>query len=199
MELVMKKIIGVVFVIAIVGVIFLVADNNIRIPNGWFPAGSNPSEYEMGVDNSTFQNGQMCAYIKSKAPKENEFGTLMQTIKAEVYEGKRLLLSGYIKTEDIKGWSGMWMRIDGANNQQVGFDNMRDRTIRGTTDWKKYEIVLDIPSNSKTINYGVLLSGQGKVWFDNMKLGEVDKSVAVTNTITELKYPKEPVNLDFEE
>ena len=48
MELVMKKIIGVVFVIAIVGVIFLVADNNIRIPNGWFPAGSNPSEYEMG-------------------------------------------------------------------------------------------------------------------------------------------------------
>ena len=93
----------------------------------------------------------------------------------------------------------MWMRIDGANNQQLGFDNMRDRTIRGTTDWKKYEIVLDIPSNSKTINYGVLLSGQGKVWFDNMKLGEVDKSVAVTNTTTELKYPKEPVNLDFEE
>ena len=181
------------------GVVFLVADNNFRIPNGWFPAGSNPAEYEMGIDNSNFQNGHSCAYIKSKSPKENEFGTLMQSINAENYLGKRLRLSGHLKSEDIKGWGGMWMRIDGENNQQLGFDNMRGRTIKGTTDWKKYEIVLDVPSNSKTINYGVLLGGQGKVWFDNMKVEEVDKSVAVTNTATEIKYPKEPINLDFEE
>lgn len=195
----MKKIIGVVFVIAIVAVFFLIADNNNRIPNGWFPAGSNPSEYEMGIDISNFQNGNSGAYIKSKSPKENEFGTLMQSISAENYLGKRLRLSGHLKSEDIKGWSGMWMRIDGENNQQLGFDNMRGRTIRGTTDWKKYEIVLDVPANSKTINYGVLLGGQGKVWFDNVKVEEVDKSVAVTNTATENKYPKEPINLDFEE
>ncbi|MCK7516664.1 MAG: hypothetical protein MZV64_02535 [Ignavibacteriales bacterium] len=82
------------------------------------------------------------------------------------------------------------MRIDGESNQQLGFDNMRDRAIKGTTDWKKYEIVLDIPENSTTINYGVLLGGDGKVWFDNFELKEVDKSVAVTNTATEIKYPK---------
>ena len=195
----MKKIIGALFVIAIVVITLLIANNNNQIPKGWFPAGSNPSEYEMGIDNTTFQNGHSCAYIKSKAPKENEFGTLMQTISAENYLDKRLQLSGYIKSEDIKGWSGMWMRIDGENNQKSEFDNMQGRAIKGTTDWKKYEIVLDVPSSSKKINYGVLLTGEGKVWFDNFKMEEVDKSVPVTNLRKENKLPSQPINLDFEQ
>jgi hypothetical protein len=195
----MKKIIGVLFVIAIVITTLLIANNNNQIPKGWFPAGSNPSEYEMGVDNSIFQNGHSCAYIKSKAPKGKEFGTLMQTISADNFLGKRLQLSGYVKSDNVLGWSGIWMRIDGENNQQLGFDNMMDRTIKGTTDWEKYEIVLDIPSNSKTINYGVLLGGDGKVWIDNFKFEVVDNNVPVTNLIKENKLPSQPINLDFEE
>ncbi|MCF6271535.1 MAG: hypothetical protein L3J41_17640 [Melioribacteraceae bacterium] len=195
----MKKIIVALFAIAIILTIFLIANSNNQIPNGWFPAGSNPSEYEMGIDNSTFQNGQSCVYIKSKNPKENEFGTLMQMIGAENYLGERLKLSGYIKSEDVKGWSGFWMRIDGYNNQQLGFDNMRGRAIKGTTEWKKYEIVLDIPLNSKSINYGLLLGGEGKVWFDNFQLEKVDNSVSVTNLKKVKELPNKPMNLDFEE
>jgi hypothetical protein len=195
----MKKLMVALFVTAIAVTAFLIANNNSQIPNGWFPSGSNPSEYEMSIDNSTSENGKSCAHIKSKSPKGNEFGTLMQTISAENYLGKRLRLSGYIKSEDIKGWSGMWMRIDGESNQQLGFDNMRDRAIKGTTDWRKYHIVLDIPSNSKTINYGVLLGGEGKVWFDNFKIDEVDMTVPLTNMMEEDKFPNKPINLDFEE
>jgi hypothetical protein len=194
----MKKIIVALSVIAVVIAVIIIANNNNKIPNGWYPAGNNPSEYEMGTDNSIFQNGQACAYIKSKSPKEKQFGTLMQTINAENYLGKRLQLSGYIKSENVDGWSGMWMRIDGENNQQLGFDNMQDRPIKGTTDWTRYEIVLDIPENSTTINYGVLLGGDGEVWFDNFELKEVDKNVPVTNLKKESNLPSQPVNLDFE-
>ena len=194
----MKKLIGALFVIAIIVTTFIIANNSNKIPDGWFPAGSNPTEYEMGTDNSNFQSGNSCAYIKSKSPKEKEFGTLMQTISAENYLGKRLQLSGYVKSENVKGWSGLWMRIDGYNNQQLGFDNMQGRAIKGTTEWKKYEIVLDIPSNSKSINYGLLLGGEGKVWFDSFKLEEVDKSIPVTNLRKENKLPSQPINLDFE-
>ncbi len=194
----MKKLIGALFVIAIIVTTFIIANNSNKIPDGWFPAGSNPTEYEMGIDNSTFQSGNSCAYIKSKSPKEKEFGTLMQTISAENYLGKRLQLSGYVKSENVKGWSGLWMRIDGYNNQQLGFDNMQGRAIKGTTEWKEYEIVLDIPSNSKSINYGLLLGGEGKVWFDNFKLEEVDKSIPVTNLRKENKLLSQPINLDFE-
>jgi hypothetical protein len=194
----MKKIIAALFVIAVVITVIIVANNNNKIPNGWYPSGSNPSEYKMGIDNSTFQNGQACAFIKSKSPKQNQFGTLMQTISAENYLGKRLMLSGYVKSKNVTGWSGIWMRIDGESNQQLGFDNMYDRAVKGTTDWKKYDIVLDIPTNSLTINYGVLLNGDGEVWFDNFDLKEVDKNVPVTNLKKENKLPSQPVNLDFE-
>ena len=194
----MKKLIGALFVIAIIVTTFIIANNSNKIPDGWFPAGSNPSEYEMGIDNSNFQNGNSCAYIKSKSPKKEEFGTLMQTISAENYLGKRLQLSGHVKSENVKGWSGLWMRIDGSNNQQLGFDNMQGRSIKGTKDWQKYKIVLDVPANSKSINYGVLLGGIGKVWFDNFKLEEVDESEPVTNLTKKNLLPSSPINLDFE-
>ncbi|RPI66204.1 MAG: hypothetical protein EHM47_17210 [Ignavibacteriales bacterium] len=177
---------------------FLVQDNT-KLPKGWFAAGSNPSEYEVGIDNSLFQDGKSSAYIKSKKPKTNEFGTLMQYIDAGNYVEKRLRLSGYIKSDAVEGWSSMWMRIDGDMGKQLGFDNMRGRTIHGTTDWKKYEIVLDVPSGSVGIAFGVILGGKGKVWFDNMKLEVVNNSVPVTNLVKEPDYPKMPVNLNMEE
>jgi hypothetical protein len=186
-------------IVVLVVIVILVAQNNPKIPKGWFSAGSKPTEYEMGLDKSVFQNGNSCAYLKSKEPKNNEFGTLMQIITSENYIGKRLRLTGYIKSEAVDGWSGMWMRIDGEANQQLGFDNMQDRAIKGTTDWKKYDIVLDVPTGSKDIAYGVLLGGKGKVWFDNLKMEEVDKNIPVTNMIKESQYPKQPVNLDLEE
>ena len=81
----MKKLIGALFLIAIVITTFIIASDNDHIPNGWFASGSNNAEYEIGIDNSVVQNGNSCAYIKSISPKENEFGNLMQTINTENY------------------------------------------------------------------------------------------------------------------
>lgn len=194
----MKKIGALLIFLALAVTTFLIASDNNIIPNGWFMAGTNPAEYEVSIDNTTFQNGNSSVYLKSKSPKEKDFGTLMQTISADNYLGKRLKLSGYLKSENVEKSSGMWMRIDGHNKEQLGFDNMTGREIKGNTDWQKCEIVLDIPSNSKSISFGVLLAGNGKVWFDNFQLEEVDKSIATTNMILGKTLPSEPINLDFE-
>ncbi|NNJ53563.1 MAG: hypothetical protein HKP17_10370 [Ignavibacteriaceae bacterium] len=194
----MKKsfvaLLNVTFILSLV----VVAENSDKIPDGWYPAGSNYNEYEMGIDRTISQSGQACAYIKSKKSNTDGFGTLMQSISAENYFGKRLQLSGYIKSENVEGWSGMWMRIDAESNESLGFDNMQDRAIQGTTDWNKYEIVLDVPLNSNTILFGVLLGGDGKVWFDNFELKEVDKNVPITDIRERGDRSTEPKNLDFE-
>ena len=195
----MKKLSALLLAIAGVVTIYLLAKDNTKLPEGWFVAGNKPAEFEMGVDNSVYESGKSSAFIKSKNPSTNEFGTLMQSISAENYLDKRLRLSSFIKSKDINGWSGMWMRIDGEKGELLGFDNMQARPIKGTTDWKQYEIVLDVPASSKTINYGVLLGADGEVWFDNLKLGVVDKNVPVTSQGKEMNLSKEPVNLDFEE
>jgi hypothetical protein len=78
-------------------------------------------------------------------------------------------------------------------------DGKKNRSIKGTTDWTRYEIVLDVPANASNLAYGALLVGTGQIWFDDIKFEIVDKSVPTTGESSEHLMPgKEPVNGDFE-
>ncbi len=90
----MKKLIAALIVIVVFAAAYLTAQSDSNIPKGWFAAGSNPAEFTMGTDNTVFQSCTSSAFIKSKSPKKNQFGTLMQSISAENYIGKRLRLTG---------------------------------------------------------------------------------------------------------
>ncbi len=195
----MKKIIFAPFGFVILFAIIIIASEGSNLPKGWFQAGNEIKEYQMGTESKYVENGKTAAYIKSKNPVEGKFGTMMQKIEAKEYLGKRLRISCYIKSIDVKEWAGLWMRVDDVNNQSVSFDNMQNRPIKGTTDWKKYEVVLDVPTNSSTLNYGILLTGKGEILFDNINIEEVDKNVPVTSFQPGNKYPLQPVNLNFED
>jgi hypothetical protein len=73
------------------------------------------------------------------------FATMMQTFKADEYRGRRLQLTGFAKTEDVKNWCGLWMRIDGRGGEMLGFDNMGRRPIVGSRPRNQYRIVLECP------------------------------------------------------
>lgn len=166
------------------------------LPENWFKAGSSPNKYNMGLDSKVFYSGSSSATISSKEKKIKGFGTLMQTCSAKEYLGKRVKMTGYVKTENVKGWTGLWLRIDGEKGTRcLAMDNMGDRKIKGTNDWKQYEIVLDVPKESKTLNFGALLSGTGTIWFDNIEFAVVDKEI---NTTSNYSIPKKPMNLNFD-
>ena len=166
-------------------------------PKGWFVAGSKPTEYESGIDTLATFNGHPSAYLKAKVPSVEGFGTLMQDFRADHYVGKRVRFSAFVKTERAQDWAGLWMRID-SGSQQLAFDNMQDRPIKGTTEWKKYDVVLDVPQNATGIFFGVLLSGTGTVWLSDAKFEIVGPDVLTTNGAVQLK-PDEPMNLGFQD
>ena len=85
----------------------------------------------------------------------------MQQCLPSEYAGKRVRMSGYMKSQDVAGWAGFWFRIDGQGARPLAFDNMHGRAVRGTTGWKKYEIVLDVPQQATNLAYGALLDGTG--------------------------------------
>ena len=171
-----------------------------KVPEGWFKTGSSPQSYVIGIEKKAGENGGNAVYIKSTAENIKGFGTLMQYFSAEKYLNKRVRLSGYIKSKDVAESAGLWMRIDGKDNpsKPLSFDNMANRPIKGTTEWKKYDIVLDVPSNSNLINFGLLLSGTGEVWISELKYEVVDKDVPTTNLMNNAPKADEPVNLNFE-
>jgi len=189
------------------------------VPKGWIKGGNKLKEYDMGIDEGKGMHGNDAATIASLSDKINGFGTLMQNIDPEKYKGKRVRLSGFMKAEKVSNWAGFWMRVDGTvatktikttvkkmhngsvyerNEQNRGerktlaFDNMFNRSLSGTENWKKCEIVLDVADSATNIAFGALLAGTGQIWFDGLQFDIVDRDVKVTG----LKN-KEPMNLDF--
>jgi hypothetical protein len=166
-------------------------------PKGWFVAGSKPAEYESGVDTTAARADHPSAFLKAKSASSDGFGTLMQDFRADHSAGKRVRFSAFVKTTNAQ-WAGLWMRVD-EGAEMVAFDNMQNRPIKGSSDWQKYDVVLDVPQDATGIFLGVLLAGgAGEVWINDAKIEVVGSEVFPTGAPAQT-LPEEPTNLDFRE
>ncbi len=166
-------------------------------PSGWFLAGSKPTSYRTGVDKQILRDTLPSAYLVSTIQDTGGFGTLMQSVKATQYAGKRVRLRAWVQSNDVASWAGLWMRID-KGQTAVGFDNMEQRAIRGTRPWTMYEVVLDVPADATGISFGALLNGPGKIWLNDVKFDVVGQEVPLTGTFNNASLPATPQNLDFQ-
>jgi hypothetical protein len=153
--------------------------NSTGMPDGWggnnvsqdtFPTGTTSKSFS--VDSTTKYSGKyaMCInWNKGLGP----WTAVNYAIKKRA-SGKKIKLTGYLKTENVTGnGAGLWMRLDGANRygKLKGFDNMSDRAVKGTTDWTQYSIELDYDgSEVKQIVVGGLIVGEGKIWLDDLQV-----------------------------
>lgn len=169
-----------IFVVAFITGILLFSSfrNNVDV-KGWFLAGGDPGSYQIGTEKNDERKSKV-AFLKS-IKQSKSFGTIMQGFNPSQYLGKRVKMTGFIKSQDVEGWAGMWFRIDGEDRKMLGFDNMQKRPIKGNTGWTEYSIVVDAPEDSKYFAYGVLLSGQGQVWLDDISFKIVDNSEPLTS------------------
>jgi len=140
---------------------------------GWNP--SDTPSYMVSVDTKETYMGKTSISIESSGEGEPNFQAISITL-AEDYDGEEITLTGYIKTENVTdGYAGLWLAIDPG----IAFDNMGDRGIVGSTDWKKYMIVLPMnPTARRTIRLGGLLVGKGKMWLADMSISIDGKDIS---------------------
>jgi ketosteroid isomerase-like protein len=183
------------------------------MPVGWTRTLSgSANSYVFSVDTVVKHSDKASASIKFACGDEQDnIGYLQQIISAAEYRGKRLRLTGWIKTADAKG-AGLWLSVD-SDRRLLGFDNMWNRPVRGDTDWKQYSVVLDVPVEAVNIRFGAILSGKGQLWADDLSFDVVDTKTSLTNVLSpeELAQDNErvkkrkpatitkPVNLGFED
>ena len=175
---------------------------SITAPAGWWKNGSKANAYVVGVDRENMYAGMPSAYVQSLEPNVDGFGGMMQMSSAENFHGKRVRLSGWMKTQDANDGGGhLWLRVDGKQGAQpLQFDNMNGRAPKGTTDWQHYSVVLDVPPEASALAYGFFVEGAGKVWVSGTKIEEVGADVPTTNRIqNNRKLPTAPTNLTFGE
>ena len=174
-----------------------------------FPAkwGGGGRGYELTLEKDVKHGGKASGSIKSGENAEN-FASLTQGFNAQKYRGKRLRLTAYVKSDNLEDWAGLWMRVDGKTKAALAFDNMMERPVKGTTDWTKYEVVLQIPQEAEEIYFGFLVAGKGHAWVDDFTFDTVGDDVKETGQKLEGQdrqggltpgLPDEPTNLNFED
>jgi hypothetical protein len=192
-------------VAAVVGAMVCLSTAGARaaFPGSW---GGGGEGYELATDSEVKHGGAASGAIRS-TDDAKRFGTFTQAVQADKYRGKRVRLRGFIKSEGVEGSAGLWMRVDGKKKIGLAFDNMMNRPVEGTTDWKQHEVVLDVSDDAHGLFFGCLLSGKGKIWVDDLAIEKVDGDVPVTDLKPEGQdrtdnppgnLPAEPGNLDFE-
>ena len=199
-----------------------------ELPKGWDGGSQSNHQYLIGRDTSVKRSGNASVIIKAKLNDTSvKNGTgIAQGIRADEYRGKRIRLSGYAKGENHNAIAFSWLWVTTAESELLAFDDTRDRDAANehfTSEWTKFELVMDIPEKAASIVFGFDLSGNGTVWLDDWQIEVVGKDVPSTNqapselrqkaldaqrsqsesAIAQMKAriaksPTAPVNLDFE-
>jgi hypothetical protein len=167
-----------------------------QVPTGWQAVADASGEYTVTSDGARRDGGQGFAGATIKANVESPHGSAMlaQSVRADAYRGKRVRLTGYLKTIGVnEGTAVLFMRIDGEGVVQSS-DYMQNRPLMLTTDWGRQEIVLDVPRSAVGFTYGFMLGGSGQAWLDDVQLDVVSDDVPTTGQPGGL-YPA-PAKLD---
>lgn len=169
------------------------------LPDGWLKAGKSPHLYDTRIDH---EHGATVLIMAKPELLHNvrgdDFCTVMQSVDAEPFRGRRIRLAGELRTEDAGTGASIWFRVDGDKGTLL-FDNLElrrpDGPLVGTQGWNERSVILDIPQEALSLHYGFFLKGAGKCWSRKFTFNEVDDSVPTSSG----KGPvlPRPTNLDF--
>jgi hypothetical protein len=167
------------------------SDAFVPLPRGWYRTSTvEPALYWSGPDER--EGGAL--HIASRAGAEaigNRAGALGQTILPDDFRGGLVRLAAELKGRNCDGAATIWMRIDSDEpGKWLRFDNLIDRDgvgpLRGTFDWTRRNIVLDVPNEAQRIVFGILLKGTGEMWARNIEVDAAPPGTARTD------YPRRP-------
>lgn len=138
---------------------------NDGLPLGWYRSGNG--QIALIRDTAVKRDGDASIRIEST---QTSWGAATQCLPADDFRGRVVRYGGYLKTWEVKSYAGLWIRADGPFQQVLFFDNMANRNISGTNDWKRYETGGFVPESATIICFGALVSGYGAVWADGLEL-----------------------------
>ena len=172
-------------------------------PKGWHTSGSAESKYDMGtIRYGGHDSSKSCGTIKATKGRyfHDDYGLLLQSFSAKAYLGKRIRMTGYMRTRGVESWAGFMLRVDkNGKKEPLYFDNMAERKITGNTNWLEYRVEADVPNDATGISFGALLNGSGQIWFDDFRFEVIGNYASTADTsAADASLPKGPTNLDFE-
>lgn len=85
------------------------------------------------------------------------------------FAGSGVELRAFLRTADVQGDTELFLRED-DDDTAVQFANIEDAKLHGTTEWTEYSVKLPLDRTAKQLAWGVVLSGSGTAWVDDLQL-----------------------------
>jgi C-terminal processing protease CtpA/Prc len=135
-----------------------------ELPAGWYgnPAGT------VAAETTVVHSGKWAVCLDRTANPSGTFGVIGSAIRVD-FTGTKVELRGYLRTENVSGFAGLWLRVDGES-EMLSLDNMQNQQLNGTHDWQEFAVSLPLDEKATGLNFGALISGSGKVWVDDLTL-----------------------------
>jgi hypothetical protein len=150
-------------------------------------SGANTRDYTFGADPQVKRrpDGEPAAFIASRLPDSPlppMPGMRGWFVPAAAWQGKRVEVSAYLRTQDVRYTTGMNVIVFGARRRLLASDiNGGALRISGTNEWSRMSSVLDVPADAQRIEFGVGLWGSGRVWIDSFAMRQVPSTVPMTS------------------
>jgi len=131
-----------------------------------------PTDFSVTLDPAVTRNGHPAlriAYVSSEPPEKYSFVWWgkhhydLDTFRK--YLGHTVRMSVWAKSEDVLPRAGLDFQPKDLNGKRLKTLRSTDR-ILGTTDWREYSIICDIPEETKDFQTAVFMYGNGKLWVD---------------------------------
>jgi hypothetical protein len=162
-----------------------------KLPSPWFVAGDHATSYQAGIDNVETISGKGAKFLRYAQGEDKGYGSLVQVISAQRYLGQRVRFRAMVRTRDVSNWAGLWMQVQGQDRPVAAFYNSVDQPLKGTSPWQVRSVTLDVPEDGATISFGVINSGRGQVWIDELSFEVVGKDKPV-DVMPYAKLPEKP-------
>lgn len=134
--------------------------------DNWFMGG----EYKIELDhNEVFHGKQSLRFSSLKGSKTVMPGYIATHLPVSLFRGKRVRLSGALKTNHVTSAFSLWLRAD-AGEDPAAFNQLSNNSPRGTNPWQRYSVELDIPLITTSLYMGAVLYGEGTAWVDDLSL-----------------------------
>jgi hypothetical protein len=185
---------------ASVGGLLIAANAESPLPSGWQRQAALGADRACTAGIETPLGSQLRRSLTVECTRATDGNmSVLQTIAADAYRGKRMRFAARVRADKVRGWGGLFMRVSSPDARVMAFDDMSTRPLRGTLDWRAVQVILDVEAAATSISFGLRLSeGAGQIWAESFRFEEVapdDPSISIN---LRPLLPAKPQNLELE-
>ena len=141
-------------------------------PPGWVFDGRNNFGFRvLTTDDCKSEDGN-CAVVTRQGNRYGAvFGGIRQVVSADAYRGRMAVVRSSVRVagEGASSKAHLYVRTRGG-----GPPLTETRTITNG-DWNDHSVGIDVPDSARSLEFGLLLVGQGSAWIDSVSLVNRDR------------------------